>query len=110
MSMDVGGSIIASGGLLGHRGEEVDPARVVAGGKTTLERISELVQGRNLGTSGISINAPVSVQISVDKLDSNMDIERLAHRIGTDGANKLMFALRNGLNNGQLRDIGYLRG
>jgi hypothetical protein len=103
-----GGPILSSGSLVGHKGEEMDPARVVSGGKTTLARINELV-GDGQGGSQVVVHAPVSVSITA-QLSGNMDIDRLATRIGSEGADKLLFALRNKLNSGQLRDIGYMRG
>ena len=36
-SMDSGGSIIGSGGIIGHEGEEIAPARAVVGAKNTLQ-------------------------------------------------------------------------
>lgn len=107
-SADVGGPIMSDGALIGHGGEEVSPANVVAGGKTTLARINEMVGGGSSNSQ--SIYAPVTVQVSIGKVDSDLDIGRLADRIGTEGADRLIFALRNKLNSGQLRDIGYLRG
>lgn len=106
-----GGPILGTESIIGHGGEEMDPARVVQGGKTTLERINEMFsRGVAQGRQPISISAPVSVSVSVDKLSSDIDIDRLAARIGSEGADKLLFALRNKLENGNTRGIGYLRG
>jgi hypothetical protein len=48
--------------------------------------------------------------VTANKVEKDIDIDRLAARIGSEGADKLLFALRNNLNSGQLRDIGYMRG
>jgi len=42
-SMAVGGQILSAGFLIGHGGEEVSPASVVLGGKTTLAKINDAV-------------------------------------------------------------------
>lgn len=103
-----GGSIIGAGTLIGHVGEEVDPASVVTGGQTTLAKINSMVSGQS--SSMQSIHAPVSVVVNVGNVSSDLDIGRLADRIGSEAADRLLFALRNKINGGQLRDIGYLRG
>ncbi len=107
-----GGSIIGSGSIIGHGGEQVTPAAEVAiGEKTTLAKINEMFAGASgAGGQSVSISAPVTVHVTVDKVASDIDIDRLAARIGSEGADKLLFALRGKLNSGQLRDIGYLQG
>ena len=62
------------------------------------------------GGQSVSISAPVTVHVTANKVASDIDIDRLAARIGSEGADKLLFALRGKLNSGQLRDIGYLQG
>lgn len=108
--MSAGGPITGSGSLIGHGGEEVTPARAIVGAKTTLERINEMFSGISAGGQPININAQVSVPVSIGKVDSNLDIDRLVNRIGNEGADKLLFALRNKMDNGSTRGIGYLRG
>jgi len=110
--MATGGQIRSTGPLIGHGGEEFDNPATVSAGKTTLDRINEIFSGGNAYSGGqsISISAPVSVSVHVDKLSSDADIERLASKIGSEGADKLLFALRNKLDNLGTRGIGYLRG
>lgn len=107
--MDRGGSINRTGSLIGHGGEEIDTAEVVAGGKTTLARITELFSNVS-GSTGqqISIYAPFSV--TIDKVQKEADIDKVIAKISTDGADKLLFALRNKLDNGQNRGTGYYQG
>jgi len=107
-----GGSIIGSGSIIGHGGEQVTPAAEVAiGEKTTLAKINEMFAGASgAGGQSVSISAPVTVHVTVDKVASDIDIDRLAARIGSEGADKLLFALRNKMDNGSTRGIGYLRG
>jgi len=111
-SLAIGGQIQATGSIIGHGGEEVDPAQVVAGGKTTLAQINELFsRGSDIRSEQANqVSASVNVQVSIGKVDSDMDIDRLAHRIGTEGAEKLLFAIRNRINTAGGRDIGYMRG
>lgn len=54
------------------------------------------------------MSAPVTVHIGT--IEKDVDIDRLITRIGNEGADKLLFALRNKLENGSTRGIGYLRG
>ena len=54
-----GGSILGTGSLIGHGGEEMNPARVVQGGKTTLERINDLISGGSM--RGSAAASPISV-------------------------------------------------
>jgi hypothetical protein len=110
LGMASGGSIIGSGLLVGHEREEVNPANVVAGGKTTLERINEMFSGArgNTGGQSISISAPITVQVG--SVDSSIDLERALEKAGDEFDRKLLFRLRNQLDNGNTRGIGYLRG
>ncbi|OPX77821.1 MAG: hypothetical protein A4E45_01765 [Methanosaeta sp. PtaB.Bin039] len=108
--MAAGGQIRAAGSLIGHRGEEIAPASVVAGGRTVLEELTGLISGGRGGGQPIAISAPVSVHVEVGQVSSDLDIERLATRIGREAADKLMFGLRTGLDNTSLRAIAYMRG
>jgi len=109
--MALGGRIEATGALIGHGGEEVEPARVVAGGKTTLARITELISaGRSaVGGPSITIQAP-PVNINIGRIEKDVDVDRLFDRASDEFDRKLLFKLRNSLNAMGLRDIGYLRG
>jgi hypothetical protein len=111
--MASGGSIIGSGLIRAHQGEEISPANVVSGSQTTLERISDLFSsGRMGGAAGgqsvTTINAPVTV--SVAKMDSKADAKAIADLLSDEFTRKLMFKLRNPLSDTILRDVGYLRG
>jgi hypothetical protein len=110
--MAEGGSIIGSGAIIGHQGEQVNPADVVLGGETTLEKINRMFSGTP-GSSGNAempaINGPL-VSVQIGKIEKDVDIDRLITRIGAEGADKLLFALRNKMENGSTRGIGYLRG
>lgn len=110
-SADVGGPITGSGGLVGHEGEEISPASVTAGGKTTLERINEIFSGGRV-SGGQSINfAPVTtIILDIDQIDSDIDLERALAKAGDEFDRKLLFRLRNGLDSTSLRGLGYLRG
>lgn len=109
-SADVGGSIIGSGGLIGHGGEQVTPAAEVAiGEKTTLAKINEMFAGAS-GTGGqpITVNAPITLNVA--KIDSSVDLEKAMAKAGEEFDRKLLFRLRNSLDSGNSRGIGYLRG
>jgi hypothetical protein len=111
-AMTAGGQIRATGSLIGHGGEEMDPARVVAGGKTTLARINEMFSGGSaspLASPTITIQAP-PVNINIGRVEKDVDIDRLFKRAGEEFDRKLLFRLRNSLNTMGLRDIGYMRG
>ncbi len=108
--MAQGGSIIGSGGIFGHGGEQVTPATVVSGGETTLEKINRMFFGREQAGGQQSLNALVTVNVNVAKIEKDVDVDRLISRIGNEGADKLLFALRNKMENGSTRGIGYLRG
>jgi len=107
--MAIGGSIISGGLVMLHRGEEVAPARVVSGGKTVLERFTERAV-LSPAAEPIHISAPVTVHVEVGNVSSELDLDRLAHRLGTEAADKLLFALRNKLDNLYNRNIAYMRG
>lgn len=110
-AMAAGGQIRTAGSLIGHRGEEITPASVVAGGVTVLARLNEAISGRGGGVgSSVTVSAPVSVRVEVGQLSSDMDIERLAIRIGREAADKLVFGLRSSLDNTSNRGIAYMRG
>lgn len=110
-SLARGGQIQATGSLIGHGGEEVDPARVVVGGKTTLARINELFSGAtsSMGGPSITVQAP-PVNINIGRIEKDVDVDRLFAQAGEEFDRKLLFRLRNSLNSMGLRDIGYLRG
>ena len=107
-SMDSGGSIIGSGALIGHSGEQIDNASVVADGDTTLARINRAF---TTGGQGGSITVgDTTININVDRMDSDIDLERALAKAGDEFDRLLMFRLRNPLDSGSLRGIGYLRG
>ncbi|MDI9416185.1 MAG: hypothetical protein QM438_00315, partial [Euryarchaeota archaeon] len=107
-SMDSGGSIIGSGALIGHSGEQIDNASVVADGDTTLARINRAF---TTGGQGGSITVgDTTININVDRMDSDIDLERALAKAGDEFDRLLMFKLRNPLDSGSLRGIGYLRG
>ena len=107
-SMDSGGSIIGSGALIGHGGEQIDNASVVADGDTTLARINRAF---TTGGQGGSITVgDTTININVDRIDSDIDLERALAKAGDEFDRQLMFKLRNLLDSGSLRGIGYLRG
>jgi len=107
-SMDSGGSIIGSGALIGHGGEQIDNASVVADGDTTLARINRAFttsgQGGSITVGGTTIN------INVDKMSSDIDLEKALLKAGDEFDRQLMFKLRNLLDSNGLRGIGYMRG
>ena len=109
-SMDVGGTIIGSGAIIGHRGEQVNPADVVLGGETTLEKINRMFSGAAGSGGGQTIHAPISLTVVIEKVEKAVDVDQIISRIGNEGADKLLFALRNKMENGSTRGIGYLRG
>jgi len=106
--MGSGGSIIGGGALIGHGGEQIDNASVVADGDTTLARINRAFttsgQGGSITVGGTTIN------LHVDRIDSDIDLERALAKAGDEFDRQLMFKLRNLLDSGSLRGIGYLRG
>lgn len=106
-SMDSGGTITGSGGIIGHAGEEVSSASAVVGAKTTLERMSEAAEG---GRGGSIAVGGTTININVDRIDSDIDLERALAKAGDEFDRQLMFKLRNLLDSGSLRGIGYLRG
>ena len=106
-SMASGGSIIGSGGIMGHSGEEISSASAVVGAKTTLERMSEAAEGGQVGS--ITVGS-TTININVDKMSSDIDLERALVRAGDEFDRQLMFKLRNLLDSGSLRGIGYMRG
>jgi hypothetical protein len=108
--MDRGGSIIGSGAIIGHKGEQVNPADVVLGGETTLEKINKMFSGAAGSGGGQTIHAPISLTVVIEKVEKAVDVDQIISRIGNEGADKLLFALRNKMENGSTRGIGYLRG
>lgn len=107
--MAIGGSIIGNGALFAHHGEEIDKAQVVSGGKTTLERITDMF--RSGGTGGANINVgPTTINLNVDKISSDIDLEKALDKAGSEFDRKLIFRLRNLLDDTGLRGIAYLRG
>jgi hypothetical protein len=106
-SMDSGGTITGSGGIIGHAGEEVSSASAVVGAKTTLERMSEAAEGGQAGS--ITVGDTI-INLHVDRIDSDIDLEKALAKAGDEFDRQLMFKLRNLLDSGSLRGIGYLRG
>lgn len=105
--MAAGGPITGSGSLIGHSGEEISPASAVVGAKTTLERMSEAAEG---GQSGSITVGDTTININVDRIDSDIDLERALAKAGDEFDRQLMFRLRNLLDSNGLRGIGYMRG
>jgi hypothetical protein len=105
--MASGGTITGSGSIIGHAGEEVSPASVVVGAKSTLERMSEAAEG---GRGGSITVGDTIINLHVDRIDSDIDLERALAKAGDEFDRLLMFKLRNLLDSGSLRGIGYLRG
>jgi len=103
----VGGFINTSGALIGHGGEEVAPARVVVGAKTVLERMSEAAEG---GQGGSITVGDTTININVDKMSSDIDLEKALLKAGDEFDRQLMFKLRNLLDSNGLRNIAYMRG
>lgn len=108
-SLDAGGPITGSGSLIGHTGEEMTPASAIRGGETTLAKINRMASSPSLG-SGQSITVHVSNDVHIDKIEKDVDVDRLVSKMGGDLGDKLVFALRNRLDGTQLRGISYLRG
>jgi len=106
-SMDAGGTVTGSGSIIGHRGEEVSPASAVVGAKTTLESMTEAAEGGQAGSIAVG---DTTININVDRIDSDIDLERALAKAGDEFDRQLMFRLRNLLDSGNLRGIGYLRG
>jgi hypothetical protein len=106
-AMASGGTITGSGSIIGHAGEEVSPASVVVGAKSTLERMSEAAEG---GRGGSITVGDTIINLHVDRIDSDIDLEKALAKAGDEFDRLLMFKLRNLLDSGSLRGIGYLRG
>jgi hypothetical protein len=113
--LDEGGQIKRSGSLIGHGGEEINPASVVVGGETTLARINKIFSGISGGSVGggaaaspVSVGS-VNVDVHIDKIDSGSDIDSLISKMSDQAADKLLFALRNKLDNLGQRGIAYQR-
>jgi hypothetical protein len=108
-SMDVGGSITGSGSIIGHSGEQIDNASVVADGDTTLARINKAFTASGQGGQSITIGS-TTININVDKMNSDIDLQKAISQAGDEFDRQLMFRLRNLLDSGSLRGIGYMRG
>jgi hypothetical protein len=106
-AMASGGTITGSGSIIGHAGEEVSPASAVVGAKSTLERMSEAAEG---GRGGSITVGGTTININVDRIDSDIDLERALAKAGDEFDRQLMFKLRNLLDSNGLRGIGYMRG
>mgnify|MGYP002682525789 CR=1 FL=1 len=89
-------------------GEEVSPASAVVGAKTTLESMTEAAAGSQ-GGQNITIGG-TTIHIHVDKMSSDIDLQKAISQAGDEFDRQLMFRLRNLLDSGSLRGIGYLRG
>lgn len=95
--------------MIGHGGEQIDNASVVADGQTVLSKINESFSTGSSGEgAGINVNAPITVNIGT--VSKDVDIDRLIDRISNEGADRLVFALRSRLDSTSLRGIGYMRG
>ena len=83
-SMDAGGDVVSTGRGLIHEGEQVNPARVVRGSETILERITKALMrnSSSFESAGstqniIIINAPL---VSVEKIESEVDAETVIRK------------------------------
>ena len=105
--MQSGGPVTSHGLIFGHENEEMSPAKVVQGGKTTLERINQAVAG---GLSGGLGGITVNLSVNVDRVDSKTDLNRLIDGMSDQAADKIVFKVRNRLDRNGERGIAYLRG
>lgn len=60
------------------------------------------------GGQTINISSPITVY--VDKVNSDIDLEKALAKAGDEFDRKLLFRLRNRLDSASLRGIGYMRG
>ena len=109
-SLAKGGQIEVTGLLIGHGGEEVNPAKVVVGGKTTLEKINDMFLGGAVSRQSIMFAPNTTININVDKINSDVDLEKAIAKAGDEFDRKLLFRLRGALESTSMRGIGYLRG
>jgi len=109
-SLAEGGQIEVTGSLIGHGGEEVNPAKVVVGGKTTLEKINDMFLGGAVSRQSIMFAPNTTININVDKINSDVDLEKAIAKAGDEFDRKLLFRLRGALESTSMRGIGYLRG
>jgi hypothetical protein len=109
-SLAKGGQIEVTGSLIGHGGEEVNPAKVVVGGKTTLEKINDMFLGGAVSRQSIMFAPNTTININVDKINSDVDLEKAIAKAGDEFDRKLLFRLRGALDSTSTRGIGYLRG
>jgi hypothetical protein len=72
-----------------------------------LERMNEAAAG---GPSGSITVGNTTININVDKMNSDIDLEKALIKAGDEFDRQLMFRLRNLLDSGSLRGIGYMRG
>jgi hypothetical protein len=79
----------------------------VVGAKTTLERMSEAAAG---GQGGSITVGDTTIHLHIDKISSDIDLERALAKAGDEFDRQLMFRLRNLLDSNGLRGIGYFRG
>lgn len=104
-SADVGGQILSSGPLIGHEGEEIAPANVVRGAETMLEKYTRYGTGNGSAVPQVaSVNA--NIKVDIGSVNNEADVDRLITQI----RGRLLFDIRNDLENLQTRSIGYLRG
>lgn len=89
--MDAGGDITSKGRLVGHPGEQIEPANVVRGSKTVLEQLTDKLTKANpfpfspfgqgmaspAGDNAIIINFG-GVNVNVASVDSSYDVKDLA--------------------------------
>jgi hypothetical protein len=87
MSADVGGSITSSGGLIGHEGEEVLPARVTRGSGPIARALEALYGGA--GGARVDNEATYSINVTINskndfagsKLSSDIDLEAMLKKM-----------------------------
>lgn len=108
--MASGGSIIASGRVFAHGGEEISNAADVRKGGSTLGKINEIFSEGRAGGGQPVINISLHQEVHVDKVSSEQDINRMISRLSDEGADKLVFSLRSRLDGATHRGISYLRG
>jgi hypothetical protein len=69
--------------------------------------MSEAAEG---GRGGSITVGGTTINLHVDRIDSDIDLEKALAKAGDEFDRQLMFKLRNLLDSGSLRGIGYLRG
>lgn len=81
-----GGDVIASGAAVIHEGEQIEPAQVVSGAETILQKFVEILgpspvlQGKGGGNTYIVNNNHFDSLIAADKIDKAVDVDDLVWR------------------------------